>query len=291
MHALLDLRRELARRRQDQAADRDLCRVRRAAALRDRRCSIGSTEAGGLAGAGLGAGKQVGAGQAHHRDGLRLDRRRRVVAVLVDGAQQELGEAEIGEFHRGIAQVGPSLGIGRQSQAWGWGSAGRAGVGIDRSKRLDQRCVRHCTCARWTIRARVTRDYHSRNFPPRGLRGMGDSTTVGDWRPSWPPDVSGYSRLMACDEPGTVTASTPRARSSRAASRSAGAGSSTWPATPVLARCSETAAARVGAAMAVQAEIARRTAGQAEDCRMRFRIGVHLGDVIEKTTARSTATA
>ena len=29
-------------------------------------------------------------------------------------------------------------------------------------------------------------------------------------------------------------------------------------------------------------EIAERSAGQAEDCRMRFRIGIHLGDVIEK---------
>ena len=44
----------------------------------------------------------------------------------------------------------------------------------------------------------------------------------------------------------------------------------------------ETAAGAVGAALAVQDEITARAVGQAEDCRMRFRIGIHLGDVIEK---------
>ncbi|MBK6863284.1 MAG: adenylate/guanylate cyclase domain-containing protein [Ideonella sp.] len=45
----------------------------------------------------------------------------------------------------------------------------------------------------------------------------------------------------------------------------------------------ETAAGAVARRVAVQTEIAERTAGEAEDCRMRLRIGIHLGDVIEKS--------
>ncbi|MBE2245606.1 MAG: adenylate/guanylate cyclase domain-containing protein [Burkholderiaceae bacterium] len=44
----------------------------------------------------------------------------------------------------------------------------------------------------------------------------------------------------------------------------------------------DTAAGAVSAALAVQDEIATRAAAHTEPCRMRFRIGVHLGDVIEK---------
>ena len=94
-------------------------------------------------------------------------------------------------------------------------------------------------------------------------------------------DVSGYSRLMACDEPGTVSAlDAAREVFSRHIQSQQGrvidmAGDS------VLA-VFETAAGAVGAALAVQEEITARSAGLAEDCRMRFRIGIHLGDVIEK---------
>ncbi len=94
-------------------------------------------------------------------------------------------------------------------------------------------------------------------------------------------DVSGFSRLMACDERGTVNAlDAAREVFSRHIGLQQGrvidmAGDS------VLA-VFETAAGAVGAALAVQDEITARAVGQAEDCRMRFRIGIHLGDVIEK---------
>ena len=94
-------------------------------------------------------------------------------------------------------------------------------------------------------------------------------------------DVSGFSRLMACDEHGTVSAlDAAREVFSRHIESKQGrvidmAGDS------VLA-VFETAAGAVGAALAVQDEITARAVGQAEDCRMRFRIGIHLGDVIEK---------
>jgi adenylate cyclase len=95
-------------------------------------------------------------------------------------------------------------------------------------------------------------------------------------------DVSGFSRLMACDEHGTVSAlDAAREVFDRHINSQQGrvidmAGDS------VLA-VFETAAGAVGAAMAVQDEITARAVGQAEDCRMRFRIGIHLGDVIEKS--------
>ncbi|HEX7441890.1 MAG TPA: adenylate/guanylate cyclase domain-containing protein, partial [Caldimonas sp.] len=44
----------------------------------------------------------------------------------------------------------------------------------------------------------------------------------------------------------------------------------------------ETASGAVGSALAIQRELADRAAEVAEDCRMRFRIGIHLGDVMEK---------
>jgi hypothetical protein len=53
-------------------------------------------EAGGLAGTGLGRAHDVTALQ-QHRDGLGLDRRRVLVALLVQGAQDERRQAEIGE--------------------------------------------------------------------------------------------------------------------------------------------------------------------------------------------------
>mgnify|MGYP000299375214 CR=1 FL=1 len=78
-------------------------------------------EAGGLAGAGLGAGQQVAAVQ-HGGDGLRLDRGGRVVALVMDGAQQRLGQAEFSEFHSGgEPAVGlrdrPAAALGRGPQS------------------------------------------------------------------------------------------------------------------------------------------------------------------------------
>ena len=94
-------------------------------------------------------------------------------------------------------------------------------------------------------------------------------------------DVSGYSRLMACDEAGTVSA-LDAAREVFARHIAAQTGRVIDMAGDSVLAVFETAAGAVHAALAVQAEIAERTAGQAEDCRMRFRIGIHLGDVIEK---------
>ena len=54
----------------------------------------GQRERGRLAGAGLGAAHQVAAGE-HRRNGLQLDRRRRLVALGANGAEQRIGEAQI----------------------------------------------------------------------------------------------------------------------------------------------------------------------------------------------------
>jgi adenylate cyclase len=96
-------------------------------------------------------------------------------------------------------------------------------------------------------------------------------------------DVAGYSRLMSLDERATVAdldAARALFRARVEASRSRGrvidtAGDS------VLA-VFDTATGAVGAAVAIQEELARLFAGAPEERRMRFRIGLHLGDVIEK---------
>jgi adenylate cyclase len=94
-------------------------------------------------------------------------------------------------------------------------------------------------------------------------------------------DVAGYSRLMAADERATVAAlDTARAVFRTHIESSQGrvidmAGDS------VLA-VFETATGAVSAALAVQKELNASSDAVPEDRRMRFRIGVHLGDVIEK---------
>jgi adenylate cyclase len=94
-------------------------------------------------------------------------------------------------------------------------------------------------------------------------------------------DATGYSRLMSGDETGTLAA----LDAARAVFRSQielhhgrvidMAGDS------VLA-VFETAAGAVSAALATQEQLELLVAGVPADRRMRFRIGVHLGDVIEK---------
>jgi adenylate cyclase len=94
-------------------------------------------------------------------------------------------------------------------------------------------------------------------------------------------DAAGYSRLMAGDERATVAAlDAARAVFRRQIEGNQGrvidmAGDS------VLALF-ETAAGAVAAALAIQQEIGAAAEAVPEDRRMRFRIGVHLGDVIEK---------
>jgi adenylate cyclase len=94
-------------------------------------------------------------------------------------------------------------------------------------------------------------------------------------------DVSGYSRLMAANERATVAAlDAARAVFRKQIESSQGrvidmAGDS------VLA-VFETAAGAVSAALSIQKEIDLLGEDVSADRRMRFRIGVHLGDVIEK---------
>jgi len=94
-------------------------------------------------------------------------------------------------------------------------------------------------------------------------------------------DVAGYSRLMAADERATVAAlDAARGIFRRMIESNQGrvidmAGDS------VLA-VFEIATGAVIAALAIQKEINASAESAAEDRRMRFRIGVHLGDVIEK---------
>ena len=94
-------------------------------------------------------------------------------------------------------------------------------------------------------------------------------------------DVAGYSRLMASDERATVAAlDAARAVFRNQIETNQGrvidmAGDS------VLA-VFETATGAVSASLAIQREINLPGENSAEDRRMRFRIGVHLGDVIEK---------
>ena len=95
-------------------------------------------------------------------------------------------------------------------------------------------------------------------------------------------DASGYSRLMASDEPGTVAA-LDCARAVFAEHIGAHQGRVIDMAGDSVLAVFETAAGAVSAALAVQDEIAARAAAHKEPCAMRFRIGVHLGDVIEKS--------
>src|SRR5262245_57492 len=95
-------------------------------------------------------------------------------------------------------------------------------------------------------------------------------------------DAVGYSRLMAADERATVAAlDAARGVFRRHIAQHGGrvvdmAGDS------VLAMF-ESAAGAVSAAMAIQPELETSSQADPEDRRMRFRIGVHLGDVIEKS--------
>jgi adenylate cyclase len=94
-------------------------------------------------------------------------------------------------------------------------------------------------------------------------------------------DVAGYSRLMSCDEGGTVAA-LDDARAVFRATIDAHRGRVIDMAGDSVLAVFETASGAVVSALAIQAELARRSADLAADCRMQFRIGIHLGDVIEK---------
>ena len=94
-------------------------------------------------------------------------------------------------------------------------------------------------------------------------------------------DVSGYSRLMAADERATVQ-SLDAARALFRKRIEANQGRVIDMAGDSVLAVFETAAGAVLAALDVQHEIEALLGEVVEDRRMRFRIGVHLGDVIEK---------
>ena len=94
-------------------------------------------------------------------------------------------------------------------------------------------------------------------------------------------DVAGYSRLMAADDRATVAALDAARAVFRKQIESCQGRVIDMAGDSVLA-VFETAIGAVTTALAVQTEIEALADATAEDRRMRFRIGVHLGDVIEK---------
>jgi hypothetical protein len=93
-YRFLDLRRQLTRGHQDQAA-----RAARLGVLRGARSQVmqdRQNKAGGLAGAGLCAGEQIAACQ-HQRNGLRLDRGGRGVTGIGNRTQKGFGQPKAGE--------------------------------------------------------------------------------------------------------------------------------------------------------------------------------------------------
>ena len=94
-------------------------------------------------------------------------------------------------------------------------------------------------------------------------------------------DVAGYSRLMAADERATVAA-LDAARSVFKAQIESHQGRVIDMAGDSVLAVFETATGAVAAALAIQETLAATEGAVPKDRRMRFRIGLHLGDVIEK---------
>lgn len=94
-------------------------------------------------------------------------------------------------------------------------------------------------------------------------------------------DVVGYSRLMGMDDEGTL-ASLEAARAVFHQHATAQQGRIAGTAGDAVLAVFDTATGAVNASLAVQAQLAAMAAAQPEDRRMRFRIGIHLGDVIER---------
>ncbi|MFY9317811.1 MAG: adenylate/guanylate cyclase domain-containing protein [Burkholderiales bacterium] len=94
-------------------------------------------------------------------------------------------------------------------------------------------------------------------------------------------DVAGYSRLMAADERATVAALDAARTVFRKQIESTQGRVIDMAGDSVLA-VFETATGAVSAALSIQQEIRQSGEKIPEDRRMRFRIGVHLGDVMEK---------
>ena len=95
-------------------------------------------------------------------------------------------------------------------------------------------------------------------------------------------DAAGFSRLMAQDEHATVAALDAARQVFKTQIETQQGRVIDMAGDSVLA-VFETATGAVAAALAIQQELAAATAGAAPERRMHFRIGVHLGDVIEKS--------
>jgi TolB-like protein/class 3 adenylate cyclase/Flp pilus assembly protein TadD len=94
-------------------------------------------------------------------------------------------------------------------------------------------------------------------------------------------DVVGYSRLMAADDDATVSALDAARKVFRSEIESNQGRVIDMAGDSVLA-VFEIASGAVNAALAIQSKLAAATAAVPEERRMRFRIGIHLGDIIEK---------
>jgi TolB-like protein/class 3 adenylate cyclase len=94
-------------------------------------------------------------------------------------------------------------------------------------------------------------------------------------------DAVAYSRLMSVDAPGTIKA-LDAARSTFQTRCVAHGGRVVDTAGDSVLAVFKTAAGATTAALAIQHELETRAAAMAEDHRLRFRIGLHLGDVVQK---------
>ena len=94
-------------------------------------------------------------------------------------------------------------------------------------------------------------------------------------------DAAGYSRLMTADEDATVVA-LDAARSVFKLRVEGNQGRIIDMAGDSVLAVFETAIGAVSAALAIQAELESKADATRQNRRMRFRIGIHLGDVIEK---------
>ena len=95
-------------------------------------------------------------------------------------------------------------------------------------------------------------------------------------------DAAGYSRLMSVDDRGTLAA-LDDARAVFRQHVTAHSGRVIDMAGDSVLAVFETATSAVNAALAIQRQLTEALAGVPDERRMRFRIGVHVGDVIEKT--------
>jgi adenylate cyclase len=94
-------------------------------------------------------------------------------------------------------------------------------------------------------------------------------------------DACGYSRLMATDDRATVTA-LDAARAVFRTNIDSQQGRVVDMAGDSVLAVFDTAKGAVNAALAIQGALTESTHGIADDRRMRFRIGIHLGDIIQK---------